>query len=76
MIIDKITIDVWQEADNEVGSESITIEICPALMGLYKDNGEIDYYLKLKSKDGFSFEDKTELIELINKVEKIAEQAK
>lgn len=76
IIIDKIKIEVWQEADNEVGSESMTIELCPALIGMYKDNGEVDYYIKMTSEYGFSFEDKTELMQLIDKVERIALEAK
>ena len=68
-MINKITFEYWQEADNDVGSESLEIIVNPALIGLFKDNGEINYFFTLKSEDGFSFDDSKELIDLIKNIE-------
>lgn len=75
MIINKITIELYQEADNEVGSEHAEITVQPVLIGLF-NNDKIDHYYTFKSEHGFSFDDKTEIIELFNKIEKIVNQAK
>lgn len=68
-MINKITFEYWQEADNDVGSESLEIIVKPALIGLFKNNGEINYFFTLKSEDGFSFDDSKELIDLMENIE-------
>ena len=68
-MINKITFEYWQEADNDVGSEILEITVKSALIGLFKDNGDIDYFFTLKSEDGFSFDDSKELIDLIENIE-------
>lgn len=73
--INKITIELYQEADNDVGSEHAEIIVNPALIGLY-NNGKVDHYYTFKSEDGFSFEDKKELVSVFDRIEKIVELAK
>ena len=73
--INKITIELYQEADNTVGSEHAEIIVNPVLIGLY-NNGKVDHYYTLKSEGGFSFEDKKELISVFDRIEKIVELAK
>lgn len=73
MIINKIEIEFYQEADNEVGSEDLTITANPALIGLY-NNGKSDHYYTLKSEHGWSFDDGNELMEMFRKVESIMEK--
>jgi len=75
MIINGITIELYQEADNQVGSEHATVEVKPALIELW--NGEKnEHFFTFKSEHGFSFNDKEEIIKLFDKIEKIVELAK
>ena len=73
--INKITLDLYQEADNEVGSEHATIEVKPALISLFDDD-KIDYFYTIKTDHGFSFNDKEEILELFIRIEKLIEQSK
>ena len=75
MIINKLTIEIYQEADNEVGSDHAEIIVNPAVIGLF-NNDKPDYYYTFKSEDGFSFNDKNEILELFNKIESIINQTK
>lgn len=75
MIVNKITIELYQEADNEIGSEHAEIIVNPALIGLW-DKDKINHFYTFKSEDGFSFEDKKEVDELFTKIEKIVNSAK
>ena len=73
MIINKIQIEFYQEADNEVGSEDLTITVNSTLIGLY-NKGKATHYYTLKSEHGWSFDDGNELIEMFRKVEYIMEK--
>lgn len=75
MQIDKVTFEFHQEADNEVGSESIEIIATPVLIGLFKEDGTIDHYFTIKT-DGFSFNDKAEFLTTFDKIEKSLNQLK
>lgn len=75
LIINKITIELYQEADNNVGSEHAEIIVNPVLIGLWQ-KGEVDHYFTFKSEDGFSFNDKEEVLSIFTKVEKIVNEAK
>ena len=70
MLINKITIEICQEPDNEVGSQQAEIIVSPALIGLFEHH-KPSYYYTIKSPDGFSFNDKQELIELFESIEEI-----
>ena len=74
MIINKIEIEFYQESDNEVGSEDLLITINPSLIGLFKE-GKPDYFYTFKTAHGFSFNDKNEIIEIIDKIESIIQKA-
>ena len=77
IIINRITIELYQEADNNVGSEHAEIIVKPTLIGLFKElNNEKDYFLTFKSVHGFSFDSKEELIKLFCNVEKIIDECK
>ncbi|MFI0436038.1 MAG: hypothetical protein ACH350_10030 [Parachlamydiaceae bacterium] len=75
LIINKITIELYQEADNNVGSEHAEIIVNPVLIGLWQ-KGKVDHYFTFKSEDGFSFNDKEEVLSIFTKVEKIVNEAK
>jgi hypothetical protein len=75
MIINKITIEFYQEAGNEVGSEHAEIIVEPVLIGLW-EKGKQEHYYTFKSEEGFSFDDKKEWDAMFNKVESIVELAK
>ena len=70
MVINKLTIEIYQEADNEVGSELAEIIVNPVLIGLF-NNDKPDYFYTFKSEDGFSFNDKDEVLQLFNKISAI-----
>lgn len=72
--INKITLDIYQEADNEVGSEHAIIEVNPALIDLFEDN-KPDYYFTIKTEHGFSFNNKEEISELFERIETLVYQA-
>ncbi len=75
MIVRKITIEFYQEADNQVGSEHAEITINPVLIDLWnKDKPE--HYYTFKSEDGFSFDDEIELMKLFNKAKEMVNIAK
>lgn len=76
IIINRITIELYQEADNNVGSEHAEIIVKPALIGLFNEKNEKDYFLTLKSVHGFSFNNKEELMKLFFNVEKIIDECK
>ena len=77
ILINKITVELYQEADNEVGSEHAEIVVNPVLVGLFNEkDGAIDHFYTFKSKDGFSFNDKKEVLELFTKIESIVEQCR
>jgi ethanolamine utilization protein EutA (predicted chaperonin) len=76
MEVNRMTIELFREADNEVGSEHMEIIVNPALIGLHNEKGEDDYYLTLKSEDGFSFEDAKEIMDTLENVVKMVEQCK
>ena len=73
--INKITLDLYQEADNNVGSEHALIEVKPALVDLFDDN-KPNYYFTIKSEHGFSFNDKEEIAELFERIETLVYQSK
>lgn len=73
MKINKITIEFYQEADNEVGSEDCTITVNPTLIGLY-NKGKATHYYTFQSEHGFSFDDGNEYMEMFRKVESIMEK--
>lgn len=75
IIIDKIKIDIYQDADNELGSEQAEIIVNPALIGLFDDKGNNDYYYTFKSEHGFTFEE-GEIEKLFKKIESIVKLAK
>jgi len=75
MIINKIEIEFYQQADNEVGSEDFIITVNPVLIGLY-NKGKADHYYTLKSEHGWSFDNGDELMEMFRKVESIMEKVK
>lgn len=75
MVINKITLELYQEADNEVGSEHAEIIVNPVLIGLF-DKGEVDYYYTFKSTDGFSFNDIEEVMSTFKKVEEMVNLTK
>ena len=70
MIIDKLTIELHQDADNQTGFERAEIIVKPALLGLF-NNHKPDYFFQIKSGEGFSFEDKQEIIDLFDRIEEI-----
>lgn len=76
MIINKIEIELYQEADNEIGSEIAQVIINPALIGLFDKAGDPDFYYTIKSEHGFSFNDFEEVKELFDKLEEIVKLAK
>lgn len=71
-----MTIELYQESDNNVGSEHAEIIVKPTLIGLFNGNNEKDYFLTFKSVHGFSFDSKEELIKLFCNVEKIIDECK
>ena len=73
--VTKITLEITQEASNTVGFENAEISVNPALLNLF-DGDKPDYYFTIKTDDGFSFDDKNEIIELFTRIEKIAEASK
>lgn len=75
IIINKLTIELYQEAANNIGSENAEIIVNPALIGLYNKDKK-DYYYTFKSEEGFSFNDVKEINELFEKIEKIIESCK
>lgn len=77
ILINKITVELYQEADNEVGSEHAEIVVNPVLIGLFNEkDGSSDHFYTFKSVDGFSFNDKKEVLELFTKIESIVEQCR
>ena len=77
ILINKITVELYQQADNEVGSEHAEIVVNPVLIGLFNEkNGPSDHFYTFKSVDGFSFNDKKEVVELFTKIEAITEQCR
>lgn len=76
IIINKLTIELYQKADNDVGSEHAEIIVNPVLIGLFNDKKEDDYYLTFKSESGFSFENKEEIIGMFTKIEKIINECR
>ena len=67
MVIQKIEIEISSESSNcEV--EIATITANSSLYGIFDKNGVDDYYITIKSETGVSFDDKEELIGLIDKL--------
>jgi len=75
IIINKLTIELYQDAVDNIGAENAEIIVNPALIGLYNKDKK-DYYYTFKSEDGFSFNDVKEINELFEKIEKIVETCK
>jgi hypothetical protein len=76
IIVNKLTIEICQEADNSIGSEHAEIIVNPSLISLFDSNGKSTHYYTFKSEGGFSFDDKEEILNLFDKVEKIINQTK
>ena len=68
--INKLTIELYQEADNKIGHEEAEIIVNPVLIGLF-DNEKDSFFYTFKSEHGFSFEDKEEIKELFDRIETI-----
>lgn len=75
MIINKITIELYQEADNEIGSEHAEIIVQPLLIGLWEKDKE-DHYYTFKSEGGVSFDGKEDFLSVFTKIKSIVELAK
>lgn len=75
IIINKLTIELYQDADNAIGGENAEIIVNPALLGLYNKDKK-DYYYTFKSDEGFSFNNTKEINELFERIEKIVESCK
>lgn len=76
ILINKLTVELYHEADNDIGSEHATIEVNPVLIGLFDTNNNIDHYYTFKSEAGFSFDNKEEISELFTRIEKIVNECK
>ena len=68
--INKLTIELYQEADNTIGSEHAEIIVNPASIGLFHEEKDSFFYI-FKSEHGFSFDNKEELKELFDRIETI-----
>jgi hypothetical protein len=70
ILINKITIELYQESDSITGSELAEISVNPTLIGLFRD-GKVDHYYSFKSVEGFSFNDIDEVVSVFKKIENI-----
>lgn len=75
IIVNKLTIDLYQEADNYEGSQDAQIIVEPVLIGLFEGD-QPTHYFTFKSESGFNFENRKEINELFENIERIVYSCK